>query len=154
MAVPDPYLIFFMTAAMLSFYVFYKDRNKKYLFFFYLSLALGILTKGPVALALPGLSILAFLILKKLLTWREIMAFRPFAGLGLILLVAAPWYVAVGLQTDGAWTTEFFLKHNLNRYADEMEGHGGIFLLTFAFVLAGMLPFSIFIVFPRLKAVF
>jgi len=38
-------------------------------------------------------------------------------------------------------------EHNLNRFADAKEGHGGIFLLTILFVLLGLFPFSIFL--PR-----
>jgi hypothetical protein len=57
-----------------------------------------------------------------------------------------PWYLAVHFQTDGQWTEEFFFKHNLNRYAAPMEGHGGIFLLTPLIVLVGMLPTSAFFI--------
>jgi hypothetical protein len=55
-----------------------------------------------------------------------------------------PWYIAVDKATDGAWTRGFFLEHNLNRFSDPQEGHGGFFLITLLFVLIGLLPFTTF----------
>jgi len=146
MAVPDPYLIFFTTAALMSFYRAQQEDSKKFLFLFYLAMGLGVLTKGPVAIALPGLILLLFLLFTKKFSWPIIKWSFDWRGILLFLLVAVPWYVAVHIKTNGEWTSEFFLKHNIGRYTSEMEGHGGIFLLTFAFVLVGLLPFSIFII--------
>src|SRR5690606_6006756 len=61
LAVPDPYLIFFISFGLYNFYDFYKNKKRLSLLFFYVSLGLGILAKGPVAIALPGLIILSFL---------------------------------------------------------------------------------------------
>lgn len=64
-----------------------------------------------------------------------------------------PWYILVHLKTDGLWTQGFFLDHNMSRFGNEMEGHGGIFLITWAFVILGLMPFSFFI-FKSLKGLF
>ena len=146
MAVPDPYLIFFITGGLFSFYIFYQDRKNTFLYLMYILLGLGVLTKGPVAVALPGLIILSFLLLKKDFNWKMIKSLNLPLGIFLFLLVVLPWYIAVTIKTDGEWTREFFLKHNVSRFTDEMEGHGGLFLLTFAYVFAGLLPFSIYII--------
>ena len=53
--------------------------------------------------------------------------------------------MAVGIKTDGEWLRGFFLNHNLERFAEPQEGHGGGFWLTLVFVVGGMLPFSVFI---------
>jgi 4-amino-4-deoxy-L-arabinose transferase-like glycosyltransferase len=145
MAVPDPYLIFFFNAALFSFFTFYQSRREVFLWLFYLSVGLATLAKGPVAIGLPGLIILIFLIIEG--KWRptDIFQFKPFLGGALVLLIALPWYLAVHFQTEGLWTQEFFFKHNVNRFASPMEGHGGFFLLTPLMVLVGMLPFSVFV---------
>ena len=62
-----------------------------------------------------------------------------------MLVVALPWYIAVHFATDGAWTKGFFLENNLGRFAEPMEGHGGLFIIVPLFILLGLLPFSIFI---------
>lgn len=146
MAVPDPYLIFFMTASFMAFYTFLKTGNKAYLWIIYISLALGSLTKGPVAVVLPGLTFVTYLVITGKFNGVTIKSFRPGWGILLFLAIALPWYLAVHYKTGGEWTSQFFLKHNLNRYTDTMEGHGAIFLVTPLMVIVGMLPFSVFVI--------
>lgn len=146
LAVPDPYLIFFMTLGLLNFFQHLNKPHFLTLSIFYVALGLAALAKGPVAIALPGLAILIYLIISKNFKWSVIVQFKPWVGLLIILAVTLPWYLSVHFQTNGEWTELFFFKHNFNRFTSEMEGHGGIFLLTFAYVIAGMLPFSLFIV--------
>ncbi len=154
MSVPDPYLIFFLTWAFFSFYEAYRSGSKWQLFAFYFAIGCGLLVKGPVALGLAGLTALLFLIFKKDLKWPTISRLQPFSGVVLSLLIAFPWYYQVHLQTNGTWTNEFFFKHNINRFSDPMEGHDGIFLLTFAYVFVlGMLTFLPF-VFQSVKHAF
>ncbi len=145
MAVPDPFLIFFLTAASLSFYTGITDKKRRWIFICYLALGLAVLSKGPVGIALPGLSFLLYLLWTKQFTWSNIKWLQPWTGLLIVLLVAGPWYIAVYQATDGLWIEEFFFKHNVSRFSAPMEGHGGLFLITWAFVLGGMLPYGVFI---------
>ena len=146
LAVPDPYLIFFFTWSLFLFFDFIHNPRTGTLLLLYLSLGLGTLAKGPVAIALPGLIFLLYLIFTRRLHLRTIHQLKPLAGAALVLAVVLPWYLMVHRHTGGAWTEGFFLTHNLGRFAGEMEGHGGIFLITFAFVLIGMFPFSGYLV--------
>ena len=143
LAVPDPYLITFIALSLFSFFEYFKKKKIKFLILFYFFVALGSLTKGPVAILLPGLSVGLFLLLKKQL--KNVFSYYPILGIVGVLLVTSPWYINVHLLTNGEWTKGFFIEHNLNRFGSEMEGHGGIFLITFGYVLLGLLPFSFFI---------
>ena len=99
--------------------------------------------KGPVAILFTRIiSWFVFIIKKQLKNVFHIIQFLGIVG---VLLVTSPWYINVHLLTDGEWTKGFFIEHNLNRFGSEMEGHGGIFLITFGYVLLGLLPFSFFI---------
>lgn len=145
LATPDPYLALCFTAALLGLFIGWRDGKLGWQLTAYVLLGLGMLAKGPVAPALGALSVLVFLVWSRSLRWSDVWRFRPVLG-GLILLaVALPWFAAVHFQTDGAWTRGFFLEHNLERFADTKEGHGGIFLLIPAIVLLGMLPFGLWI---------
>jgi 4-amino-4-deoxy-L-arabinose transferase-like glycosyltransferase len=174
LAVPDPYLIFFVSFGLFNFYDFYKrichseyssdnyrnemknlkpaqSKDSPFLgmtnwFLFYASVGLGILAKGPVALVLPGLIILIFLIFKKDFKWKTILKLNPFLGLILTFLIAFPWFYLVHQKTNGEFTKGFFLEHNFQRFSGEMEGHGGLPFVTWAFVILGLLPFSFFII--------
>ncbi len=77
---------------------------------------------------------------------RSVLALRTIPGLILTLMVAAPWYVAVGLETDGAFLRGFFIEHNLGRAINSMEGHNGtIFFYPVAFVV-GIFPWSLWLI--------
>lgn len=146
LAVPDPYLIFFFTLSLFSFYNHYKMGSVGWLVPFYGGMALGVLSKGPIALILPGLIISCFLWFRSDFNRNTILKLRPLLGLGLFFLISAPWFYLVHTATDGEWTKGFFLDHNLSRFGSEKEGHGGLFILTPLFVVLGMLPFSVFII--------
>ena len=146
LAVPDPYLIFFLTLAYFSFYDFFKYGQKSSLLIMYLAIALGTLTKGPVAIALPGLVFLIFLVLRRGRQWKLIKSYKPLLGALLVLAINVPWYYMVGAETDWAWIRGFFLEHNVDRFLDTKQGHGGFFLITPLYVFLGMLPFAIFMI--------
>ena len=50
----DMTLSFFLTLSLFSFYVFYKENKKRWLYIFYIALALATLSKGLVGVVLPG----------------------------------------------------------------------------------------------------
>jgi 4-amino-4-deoxy-L-arabinose transferase-like glycosyltransferase len=133
----------------------------------YGAMGLAVLAKGPVGLVLPTAIIGMFLLIRRLppsepsghpLRYlrsvsrpfapphflRTCLAMRPLLAIGVVLLVAAPWYIAVGLKTDGAFLQEFFVTHNLDRATNSMEGHnGGPWYYPLA-MLVGFFPWSIF----------
>ena len=143
LSVPDPYLIFFITLGLFSAFTWLKENNISQLYICAAAFALATLAKGPVALALPGLCLLIWVISEK--NWKAFFTWHLFPALILLLVITLPWYIAVHTATGGAWTRGFFIEHNLNRFSDPQEGHGGSFLLTVLFVLIGLLPFMSFI---------
>ncbi|WP_163713383.1 ArnT family glycosyltransferase [Mangrovibacterium lignilyticum] len=144
LATPDPYLILCHTLSIYFFYEGWYSRRWKWFALMYVFLGLGILAKGPVGLLLPGLTYLLFMLITKTLSWKRIVELKPWWGVLLVALVAVPWYYAVHVKTGGEWTRAFFLEHNLNRFDEGLKGHRGPFVMPFVFLLAGMLPFSVF----------
>jgi 4-amino-4-deoxy-L-arabinose transferase-like glycosyltransferase len=119
LSVPDPYLIFFTMAGLCCGYSYLQTKSWKWIILTAIALGLATLAKGPVALALPGLSILLFLIFSK--RWKEIFDVKFLAAAIIYLSVAAPWYYAVHKATNGAFTQGFFFEHNLSRFSAEMD---------------------------------
>jgi 4-amino-4-deoxy-L-arabinose transferase-like glycosyltransferase len=146
LAVPDPYLIFFLTLSHFTFYDFFKSGKLSSLFLMYLSIGAAILAKGPVALGLFGLNAILFLIIKKEFKWQSIRNFRLLTGSVIVMLIVLPWFIKVGLATDWQWQKEFFLEQNLGRLAGKMEGHGGFFGLIILYVFLAFIPFAFFLV--------
>lgn len=142
MSVPDPYLIFFITAGIFCFYAYVQERKFKWLICSAVAAALATLAKGPVALALPAVALVWWILSQKkydlLFSWKMLLY------IVIIALVAVPWYVVIHQVTHGAFTQEFFFRHNFNRFGEPMEGHGGLFIMVPLFVLLGLLPISVF----------
>ncbi|MDO5654931.1 MAG: glycosyltransferase family 39 protein [Flavobacteriaceae bacterium] len=147
LAVPDPYLLVFLCSAWLFFFKSSQEQGQKKrmnLLLFYLCVGFATLAKGPLAIVLTGLIGLLFLGFKKELSYKKMMKYAPIWGGLLILLVAAPWFIWMHFTSDAAFTQGFFVQHNFQRFGSEMEGHGGIFLITWAYVILGFFPFGSF----------
>lgn len=142
LAVPDPYLIFFITLGLFSGFSWLQENKPSQLFIASISFALATLAKGPVALALPALCFLIWIIWKK--KWKFFFTWKLVPAIVLLCAIILPWYIAVDKATNGEWTKGFFVDNNIKRFSDPQEGHGGFFLLPLLFVLIGLLPFTIF----------
>lgn len=144
LAVPDPYLLFCLTTAWFCFYLGYAKHNKRMLFFFYGLTGLGFLAKGPIAFALIGVSVLIFLLSQRDLSVRRLKRLEIVPGGLLALAVSMPWYLGAGLATDWDWPRYFFFTHNLDRYVNTFEGHGGFPFDVVVIAFAALLPLSVF----------
>ncbi len=88
----------------------------------------------------------AWLAFHPLQCFRAIWGLRAIPGVLLSLLVATPWYAAVGMQTNGEFLRGFFLEHNVGRAMGSMEGHqGSILFYPLAFVV-GVFPWSLWLI--------
>ena len=74
-----------------------------------------------------------------------IRSLRPIVLFATAILAAAPWYVAVSLRTDGAWTEGFFFVHNVGRFMAPMEKHDGGLLFHPLTMLLLFYPWSCFL---------
>lgn len=142
LSVPDPYLIFFITIGLLTAFAYLQLNKFIYLLIAAIAFSLATLAKGPVALALPGLCLLIWVFWKK--KWGLTFTWKLLLAIVLVAAITLPWYIAVDKATNGLWTRGFFIDHNLNRFSDPQEGHGGFFLVTLLFVVVGLLPFTSF----------
>lgn len=77
---------------------------------------------------------------------RTCWSMRPLTALVMASAVALPWYIWVGLRTDGAWPTGFFMEHHVGRTVTPMEGHQGGPLYYFLAAAVGFFPWSVFFV--------
>jgi 4-amino-4-deoxy-L-arabinose transferase-like glycosyltransferase len=94
----------------------YPSRRRLFLALMYVSVGLGVLTKGPVAAVIPFLVFIAYLAVhRELRRLREMMI--P-AGTLIALLIVAPWYVALYQQHGWTYITGFFIGENVGRFAE------------------------------------
>jgi 4-amino-4-deoxy-L-arabinose transferase-like glycosyltransferase len=128
-------LLFFILAER------YPARRRLFLVLMYLSVGLGVLTKGPVAAVIPFLVFVAYLAVRRELgRLREMMI--P-AGVLIALAIAAPWYVALYLQHGWTHITGFFIGENIGRFTETIgvQARGPEFYIPVLF--SDTLPWSL-----------
>ncbi len=130
----------------------------------YAALGLAMLAKGPVGIGLPVTIIGLFLLLacpsqqafigetlgRRMRGFvirfaRTGWAMRPLTLVAVVLAIALPWYVLVGVRTDGVWLREFFGTENFSRFRRAMEDHRGPIVYYVPAILVGLFPWSIFL---------
>ncbi len=108
------------TIAMLSWWGWYESQNRAWLLAFYAFAGLGTLAKGPIAVFLAGLIIVAFAALRR--DWRLVLRTLWLPGIVLYLAVVLPWFIAVQ-RANPEFFRVFILEHNLARYATDLYRH-------------------------------
>lgn len=143
----DPLLNFLIWSSLACFYLWYQTDKKCYLRIAYIGLACGVLTKGFVALVIPGATALIFL-LTETCSWRKRLQVLDGLGIALFLLLAVPWHLlAIMQQPNFAW--DYFVNEQLYRFLDKRIPHdyhtGPIYfylplLLVYVFPWCFLLP--------------
>ena len=139
---PDSLLNGFTCLALTLFWLDYARNGRSWFLTCAVANGIGVLAKGPVGLLLPAAIALFFLLWQRDL--RRLLDRRLLWGVLLFLLVAAPWYVWVGLETKGRWLSEFWYVHNQKRALNPMENHSGSIFYYPLVLLIGLAPWSIF----------
>ncbi len=123
-AVADALLNFWLCMTMLSGYKFFETGEKKYSYWGYAFIGLGLLTKGPIAVLVPGAVTLIYTLMMR--SWPRFwrLAFNP-VGWMITLAIALPWYVLEYLDQGMLFIDGFIFKHNVERFSETMEQHGG-----------------------------
>lgn len=110
----------------------------------YVLLALAVLTKGPVGIALPGLIIIAFLVYLGRF-WSVFLEAKPITGAIIFSVIAVPWFILVSLRNGQAYIETFFGYHNFQRFTGVVNGHDAPWYFYFPVVLIGFIPWSIYL---------
>jgi 4-amino-4-deoxy-L-arabinose transferase-like glycosyltransferase len=111
----DVYITCFMAAALACFVLAMRGpHRRRYLAMMYVAIGLGILTKGPIALVLPGLVLLVWLTTERRL--HDIRHLMIGWGALIVFAVAAPWWIALYLDRGWQPIYDFFITENFGRY--------------------------------------
>lgn len=140
-ATADALLNLLIAATLLEVWRYYEQPRPAPMLRAFLWMGLGLLTKGPIAILIPGTVSLLFFLwqgrgrdwLTGVLDWR---------GWLVLLAVVLPWGIACWRADGGEWLRHFLLDHNLGRYNSTLQGHGGkpyYYLLALPLIV---LPFT------------
>jgi len=141
----DALLNMLIAASMFAVWLHLETGKRSWLYAAFVTIGLGFLAKGPVAILIPVAVSFAFCWLRRdLKTWARAVFDRR--GLLLFAAVVLPWYVFILRREGWPFVQGFFLKHNINNYLGTLQGHSGSPLYYVPVVLIGTLPFTTFFI--------
>ena len=107
----------------------------------YFLLALAVLTKGPLALVLCGLTFGLAVLLSADLR-RRLLALRFVLGVLIVLAVSTPWFVYMWWRFRDAFMNGYVLDENVALFASNRFGSKFDPLFYFRVLAAGLLPWT------------
>jgi 4-amino-4-deoxy-L-arabinose transferase-like glycosyltransferase len=125
---------------MLGWYAWYETRSKFWLVDIYFFTAIATLAKGPVAPFLVLVIVGAFAVLRR--EWWIFTKSIWWPGIALYFAIVLPWFIAVQHQNP-TFFREFFLEHNLERFATNRYQHHQPFWYYIVVVLLATLPWTV-----------
>jgi 4-amino-4-deoxy-L-arabinose transferase-like glycosyltransferase len=99
-----------------------RDDARRLSLLFWALIGVGALLKGPIVLIPPFGAALFLCVVERRL--------RPLAAMGwrwgplIAVLIAAPWYVAIGIRSDGGFFQEALVTDLVGKLAEGKESHG------------------------------
>ena len=139
----DNLLGMLLTASMAAFFFAYEERRpSRQTGLLILSGVLcggAFLTKGFIAIAVPGLTLCAFALWERRWRWLLKSAWIP---AGAAIVVALPWSLLIHLREGDFWPYFFWVEH-IQRFLSPGDGqHPEAFWFFIPVMVAGTLPWS------------
>ena len=139
-AVLDPILMLWLVAAMCSYWLASQASTTRQRLIGYVLLgmacAMGFMTKGFLALAVPMLAILPWAIWQHRFT--ELLRWGPLT-IVVAALLSTPWALAIHHEEGDFWNYFFWVEH-IQRFAESDAQHKAPFWFYVPVLLAGSLP--------------
>lgn len=129
-----------LAIGLLGWYAWYETDSKFWLYDIYFFTGLATLAKGPVAPFLAIVIIAAFALLRR--EWSILRRSLWWPGIVLYFAMVLPWFIAVQHQNP-TFFREFFLEHNLERFATDRYQHQQPFWYYLVVVVLAMMPWTV-----------
>ncbi len=155
-AMPDMLFSVFLLAAMGYFALaqFGNENKRKFLWLFYLSVGLAVLTKGPLGAVIVLGALTLFTVIhitsERLFSIRALFndirylvsEYHIISGFTILFLVAAPWYITIFIKHGSSFVDNFVMYENIQRFQEPIRGHHGNGYFYIKTILHGMYPWS------------
>jgi 4-amino-4-deoxy-L-arabinose transferase-like glycosyltransferase len=129
-----------LAIGLLGWYAWYETDSKFWLFDIYFFTGIATLAKGPVAPFLAIVIVAAFAALRR--EWSLLKRSFWWPGAALYFAIVLPWFIAVQHENP-TFFQEFFLEHNLQRFATDRYQHQQPFWYYLVVVLLALMPWTV-----------
>ena len=154
----DTALTFSITLSMISFWQAWVNKGKIWEYLFFIGLALGMLSKGPLAVVLIGISLTIWLTPNN--RWKKLWSTLPWGyGTLLFLVISVPWYAIAEYKTPG-FLDYFIVGEHIKRFiVSGWQGdlYGSAHERTrgtiWVYALASMLPWSPLVIWQWIRSI-
>lgn len=151
LVIVDMMLTMGVAGALLAYYAFIQEQNRKirkrWSMVIFFMLALGFMTKGPVAIALVALPVLAWTVYFR--KWRDLKDHAWLSGIIIFLVIVAPWFYLAEIRNPGFlkyfFVNENFLRFIVHDYGDKYgSGHEYIRGTAIIMMIGAACPWSVY----------
>ncbi len=129
-----------LSIGLLGWYAWYETDSKFWLFDIYFFTGIATLAKGPVAPLIAIIIVAAFAFLRK--EWSILKRSLWWPGVALYFAITLPWFIAVQHENP-TFFREFFLEHNLQRFATNRYQHEQPFWYYLVVVILAVMPWTV-----------
>ena len=136
--ITDMTLLCAMSVSLISFYIGYREKKPRCYYLAYAAAGAGMLTKGPIALCLPALIILLFLLWQRDL--KALLQMKVFSGLLIFAAISSIWYLPMYLMHGPDFILSFFGVHNVLRATVSEHPELDVWYYYTLVFLAGFIP--------------
>lgn len=144
----DPWFNLFIFLGLYAFIRCAREASRVRAVLSGLALGLAVMTKGPAALIIFGLTFFCFWALRRFrvfFRWRDVLIL-----VAALLFTTGLWFGVDHLRNGPAFSVAFF-ERQMALFTEEDAGHGGFFGYHFVVLLIGCFPASLFAVQELLK---
>jgi len=136
---------FFLAAAVCAFVLAQHDSagaraRERWMLAAWAALALAVLSKGLIGLALPGAALVLYILVER--DWRLAGRLHLATGIVLLLALTLPWFIAVS-RANPEFFRFFFIHEHFERFLTKQHGRYQPPYYFIPVLLAGMLPWTV-----------
>ncbi len=142
-SLPDTQLVLLVTITNLLLLGTLIGGSSRGLIPAYVCLGLAVLCKGPLAIAFVATCVGGFLLVSSASIndfKQRFFLLKPWLGLAILLAVALPWFAAIHIASNGAFTQFFFIQQNFGRLSGQFQSHNLPVWFYIPYLIGGFLP--------------
>ncbi|PKP17638.1 MAG: glycosyl transferase [Bacteroidetes bacterium HGW-Bacteroidetes-21] len=136
----DPWFNLFIFTSIFFLILFFQKKKLSHLLLSAFLAGLAVMTKGPAAIIIIGITLVLFLIIKRFrigIKW-----WHPFLYLLVFLFTGGFWFILQFLNGNSQLIIDFIL-YQIRLFTTEDAGHGGFLFYHFIIVFFGVAPASV-----------